>query len=192
MLCKSCSVAKLQYSAICSVDGFMADEQGNFDWAAPDEQVHAFVNELESGIGTHLYGRRMYEVMRVWEEQEWLDDEPDVVRDYARIWGLADKHVFSETLDSVSTARTRLHRTFDPAAITQLKASSARDISIGGATLAAHAMRAGLVDEFHLVIVPVLVGGGTSVMPLGIRLNLELIDMRRFDSGFVHLHYRTA
>jgi dihydrofolate reductase len=162
------------------------DAQGSFDWAAPGEQVHAFVNDLERPIGTYLYGRRMYEVMVAWET---IDDPSPVMRDYAEIWRQAEKIVYSGTLEAVASARTRIERTFDPDAVRQLKASAGHDISVGGPTLAAHAFRAGLVDECHLIVNPVVVGGGTRALPDGVRLELELLDERRFDGGVVHLHY---
>jgi dihydrofolate reductase len=181
-------VAKLVYAAITSLDGYVADEDGNFDWAAPDEEVHAFVNDLERPIGTYLYGRRMYEVMSVWETME-LADEPPVMHDYAGIWRAADKIVYSTTVHDVSTSRTRLERTFDPAAIRELKAQAKRDLSIGGPTLAARAFAAGLIDECHLFLTPISVGGGTRSLPQGVRVKLELLDERRFGNGVVHLHY---
>jgi dihydrofolate reductase len=183
-------VAKLIYAAITSLDGFVADESGNFDWAAPDEEVHAFVNDQEREVGTYLYGRRMYETMVYWETVS--DDEPPVIQDYTAIWRAADKIVYSKTLAAVSSAKTRLERDFDPEAVRQLKASADRDLSIGGPTLAAEAIKAGLVDEYHLFVTPVIVGGGTPALPGNVRLNLELRDERRFDSGVVHLHYVTA
>ena len=182
-------MATLVYSAIASLDGYTVDADGRFDWAAPDEEVHAFVNDLERPIGTHLYGRRMYDVMRFWETAP-TEGEPAVFRDYAEIWRGADKVVYSTTLDSVDTARTRIERSFDPAAVARLKAESVRDLSIGGPGLAAHALAAGLVDECHLLLVPVSVGGGTPALPTGVRLDLELLAQRRFGSGVVHLHYR--
>ena len=184
-------IAKLVYSANCTLDGFTADEQGSIDFTAPDEEVHAFWNDLESGIGTSLYGRRMYETMAVWETPEMTASKDAVVREYAEIWRDADKIVFSRTLDEVSTDRTRIEREFDPDAIRRLKEEAERDISIGGPTLAVEAIRAGLVDEFHIVVAPVLVGGGTPFFPAGVRIDLELVDERRFAGGAVHLHYRT-
>jgi len=185
-------MAKLIYSMIASLDGCVADEDANFDWAAPDEEAHAFVNDLERPVGTYLYGRRMYEVMAYWETPPTLADEPPVIRDYAQIWQAADKIVYSKTLEAVSSARTRIERDFDPEAVRQLKASAGRDLSVGGPDLAAQAIRAGLVDEYHLLVVPVVVGGGTRCLPDGVRLVLELVDERRFTSGVVHLHYRTG
>ena len=183
-------MAKLIYAAITSLDGYVADRDGSFDWAAPDEEVHAFVNELERPIGTHLYGRRMYEVMTAWETMQTVD-EPPVMKDFAEIWQAANKIVYSTTLDAVSSARTRIERNFDADAVRQLKAASESDLSVGGSRLAAHVIEAGLVDEYHLFLAPVVVGGGTQALPDGLRLSLELLDERRFDSGFVHLHYRS-
>jgi dihydrofolate reductase len=180
-------MAKLLYSAITSLDGYVADENGNFDWAAPDEEVHAFVNDLERQVGTHLFGRRMYEVMAAWET---LDDEAPVMRDFAELWRSADKVVYSRTLEAVTTAKTRLERAFDPDAVLQLKARAVRDVSVGGPELAAQALSAGLVDECHLFLTPVLVGGGNPAFPAGLRLQLELLDERRFGSGVVYLRYR--
>ncbi len=184
-------MAKLIYSAIASLDGYVADEEGSFDWAAPDEEVHTFVNDLERPIGTYLYGRRMYEVMRFWETAHTVPDRPAFIRDFTAIWQAADKVVYSSTLETVPTARTRLERAFDPEAVRQIKSSADRDISVGGPTLAARAIRAGLVDECHLLLVPVVVGGGTRALPDHVRLRLELLDERRFEGGMVHLHYRT-
>jgi dihydrofolate reductase len=184
-------VGRLIYSTIASLDGYVADEAGNFDWAAPDEQVHAFVNDLERPIGTYLYGRRLYEVMSVWQTMD-TGPEPAVIRDFAAIWQGAEKVVYSTTLSSASTPRTRIEHTFDPAAVRAHKASAERDISVGGPTLAAQALRAGLVDECHLFLSPIVVGGGTPSLPEGLRVRLELLAERRFDNGVVYLHYRTA
>jgi dihydrofolate reductase len=183
-------VAKLHYSAITSLDGYVADDEGSFDWAAPDEAVHTFVNDLERPIGTYLYGRRMYEVMRYWETAPTGEDQPRYLADYARIWQAADKIVFSTTLQDVPTVRTSLERRFDPDAIRAMKAESDRDLSVGGPGLATASIRAGLVDEFHRFVVPAVVGGGTSFLPAGVRLDLELVDERRFPNGTVLLHYR--
>jgi dihydrofolate reductase len=183
-------MARLIYSTIASLDGYVADADGNFDWAAPDEEVHRFVNDLERPIGTCLYGRRMYEVMRFWETALAVAAQPPFVKDYAAIWQAADKIVFSKTLPDVSSARTRLERDFDPDAIRRLKAGATQDISVGGPTLAGAAMRSGLVDECHLFIAPVMVGGGIHSLPDDVRVALELLDERRFASGTVHLHYR--
>jgi dihydrofolate reductase len=184
-------MAKLIYSAITSLDGYVADENGNFDWAAPNEEVHSFVNDLEREVGTYLYGSKMYEVMVAWETMD-LADQPSVAQDYATIWRAADKIVYSRTLDSVSSARTKLEREFDPDAVREMKASARRDLSVGGPHLAAEALRAGLVDEIHLFLGAVVIGGGNQALPDGVRMSLELLDERRFDNGVVHLHYRTS
>jgi dihydrofolate reductase len=184
-------MARLIYSAIASLDGYVADEQGNFDRLAPDEELHAFVNHLERTVGTHLYGRRMYEVMVAWETMETAG-EPDVMRDFAEIWWAADKIVYSRTLKSVASERTRIEREFEPEAVRQMKATTERDISIGGPELAGQALAAGLVDECHLFLAPLSMGGGTRALPNGVQLRLELLDERRFASGVVQLHYRTA
>ncbi len=183
-------MAKLLYSAITSLDGYVADQRGNFDWAAPDEEVHAFVNDLERSVGTYLYGRRMYDVMVAWETMP-LADQPAVIRDFAEIWRAADKVVYSTTLETAPSARTRIERVFDPEAVRQIKAEATRDVSVGGPGLAADAIGAGLVDECHLFLTPILVGGGTPSLPLGVRLELELLDERRFAGGVVPLHHRT-
>ncbi len=184
-------MAKLIYSAITSLDGYVADEDGNFDWAAPDEEVHRFVNDLERTVGTYLYGRRMYEVMVGWETAQTLADQRPVMQDFAEIWQAADKIVYSKTLETVSSARTRIERDFDPDAIRQMKARAGRDITVGGTDLAAQAIKAGLVDEYHLFVTPIVVGGGKRSLPDGVRVKLELLDERRFGNGVVHLHYRT-
>ena len=182
-------MAKLIYSAIASLDGYTADEDGNFDWAAPDEDVHAFVNDLERPIGTYLYGRRMYDVMAYWESAHTVPDQSPAMLDYARIWQGADKVVYSRTLDEVVSERTRIERDFDPAAITQLKASADSDISVGGPELAAEALRAGLVDEVQLFVNPVVVGGGTRALPDQVHLRLHLLDEHAFGNGVVYLRY---
>ena len=183
-------MAKLIYSAITSLDGYVADEEGNFDWAAPDEEVHSFVNELERPVGTYLYGRRMYEVMGYWETAHTLADQPPIVQDFAEIWQAADKIVYSKTLEAVSSARTRIEREFDAEAVRQLKASASRDITVGGPDLAGQAIKAGLVDELQLFVTPILVGAGHRSLPTDRRVQLELLDERRFGDGVVHLHYR--
>ncbi len=185
-------MAKLVYTAITSLDGYVADEDGKFDWAAPDEEVHAFVNDLERSIGTYLYGRRLYDTMVVWDTVPSGPDQQPVVRDYAEIWRSADKIVYSTSLQSVSSARTRIERQFEPEAVRQIKASADRDVSVGGPHLAAQAIRAGLVDECHLFVTPVIVGGGTQALPDHVRVDLELLDERRFGNGVVHLHYRVT
>jgi dihydrofolate reductase len=184
-------MAKLIYSAITSLDGYVADSDGNFDWAVPDEEVHTFVNDLERPVGTYLYGRRMYEVMVGWETAHNLADQRPVMQDFAEIWQAADKIVYSKTLDTVSSARTRIERDFDPEGVRQLKAQAGRDITVGGPDLAAQAIKAGLVDECHLFVVPIVVGGGKQALRNNVRLKLELRDVRRFGNGVVHLHYRT-
>ena len=184
-------MAKLIYSALTSLDGYVADEDGNFDWAKPSEEVHVFVNDLERPVGTHLYGRRMYEVMAYWETADTVADQPPFIRDYAKIWKAAEKIVYSRTLAEVSSAKTRIEREFDIDAVRQLKATADRDIGVGGPDLAAQAIKAGLVDELHLFLAPVVVGGGKPSLPDDVRLELELLDERRFANGVVHLHYRT-
>jgi dihydrofolate reductase len=182
-------MARLIYANIQSLDGYIADENGKFDWAEPDEEVHAFSNELERPVGTYLYGHRLYEVMLAWGTFP-LQEQPEYIRDYARIWRAADKVVYSTTLETPSSARTRLERAFDPHVVRGMKESADRDLSVGGPALAAHAFRAGLVDELHLFLAPVMVGGGTRSLPDGVRLDLELVDERRFGSGFAYLRYR--
>jgi dihydrofolate reductase len=169
----------------------VADVEGNFDWAAPDEEVHRFVNDLERPVGTYLYGRRMYEVMSYWETAPVDADQPAFVRDFAQIWQAADKIVYSKTLETVSTGRTRIERELDPEAVRALKATAERDITVGGPELAAQTIEAGLVDEFQLFVAPVVVGGGRKSLPDNLRLKLDLLDERRFGSGVVYLRYRT-
>jgi dihydrofolate reductase len=185
-------MARLIYMAITSLDGYVADPTGNFDWAEPDEEVHAFVNDLERPIGTYLYGRRMYEVLVAWESDDIVVDQPPYIHDFASIWRAADKIVYSKSLESVSSARTRIERTFDPDAVRQMKASADRDLSVGGPDLAAQALRAGLVDEIQLFLSPIVVGSGNPALPDGVRLELELLDERRFGNGVVHLRYRAG
>jgi dihydrofolate reductase len=184
-------MAKLIYTAITSLDGFIEDAEGRFDWAVPDAEVHAFVNDLERPVGIHLYGRRMYETMAVWQT---VGDEPGLPAaeaDFADLWRALEKIVYSRTLDAVSTPRTRLEREFDPEAVSSMKEAADRDISVGGPGLAQHAFRAGLVDEVHLLVVPVVVGGGKPGLPRDVRVDLELLDERRFGNGVVHMHHRT-
>ena len=185
-------MGKLIYSSIASLDGYIADGHDNFDWAAPDAEVHASVNDLERSIGTYLYGRRMYQVMVFWETAHTLVDQPSAVRDYTEIWQAADKIVFSRTLKSVSSTKTRIERDFEPEAVRRLKASSAHDLSVGGSELAAQAITAGLVDEVRLFLTPIVVGGGRPSLPRSVRVELELMDERRFSSGVVYLRYRTV
>ena len=184
-------MARLIYATIASLDGYIEDESGRFDWAMPSDEVHAFVNDLERPIGTYLYGRRMYETMVFWESPPDLEAEPRVVQDFAELWQAADKIVYSRTLTATASARTRIERAFDIEAVRRLKATAERDISVGGPDLAAHAIRAGLVDEYHVFVTPVLVGGGKRSLPDNVRLDLDLLDERRFDNGVVYLHYRT-
>src|SRR3989440_10786897 len=185
------SMGKLIYSMLISLDGYIEDEHGRFGWGAPeDEEVHSYINALASSVGTYLYGRRMYETMVYWETAHTLADQPPFMRDFAEIWRAADKIVYSKTLEAASSARTRIERDFDPEAVRRMKASAERDISVGGPDLAAQAIRAGLVDELHLFVTPVVVGGGKPSLPDGVRLELELVDERRFGSGVVYLQYR--
>jgi dihydrofolate reductase len=185
-------MAKLTYAAIASLDGYVEDEKGTFDWAAPDEEVHAFVNDLERPIGTYLYGRRMYETMRFWETVSMEADEPAVFSEYAEIWRAADKIVYSRTLDTPTSGRTRIERAFEPDTVRRLKASSGADIAVGGAHLAGQALGAGLVDECHLFLCPIVVGGGKRALPDNVRTRLELLSEHRFGNGVVHLHYRVG
>ncbi len=181
-------MAKLIYSAITSLDGYVSDKEGHFDWAVPDEEVHTFVNDLERPVGTYLYGRRMYAVMVDWETAQSLADRPPLMQDFAEIWQAADKIVYSKTLETVSSARTRIERDFDPEAVRQIKATAGRDITVGGPDLAVQAIKAGLVDECHLFVAPIVVGGGKQSLPNNVRVVLELLDERRFGNGAVHLH----
>ncbi|MGB0095045.1 MAG: dihydrofolate reductase family protein [Solirubrobacteraceae bacterium] len=185
-------MARLIYSAIASLDGYVEDKQGAFDWATPDDEVLAAVNELERPIGTYLYGRRMYESMVFWETASTGADQSAGVRDFAELWRVADKVVYSRTLQTVTSARTRIEREFDPAAVRRLKEKSLADVTVGGAKLAGQAIAAGLVDDCHLFLNPTLVGGGKRALPDKVRAPLQLIDERRFRSGVVHLHYRIS
>jgi dihydrofolate reductase len=182
-------MAKLVYSAITSLDGYIEDENGRFDWAMPDEEVHTFVNDLERPVRTYLFGRRMYEVMVFWETAHTHPDLSSYEREFAGIWQAADKIVYSSTLESAGSARTRIERTFDPDAVRHLKATATADLSVGGPGLAAAAIAAGLVDECHLFVTPVLVGGGKKAFPNDIFMNLELLNERRFRNGTVYLRY---
>ncbi len=184
-------MVRLIYSAIASLDGYINDVEGKFDWSAPDEEVHAFVNDLERPVGTYLYGRRMYDVMAVWETMD-LAGEPAPMRDYQQIWQAADKVVYSRTLDTATSARTRIEREFDAEAVRALKASATRDISIGGPELAGQAIAAGLVDEIGLFLNPIVVGGGSQALPDGVRVPLELLEERRFGNGVVYLRYAAS
>ena len=184
-------MAKLIYATLASLDGYIEDEQGSFDWAKPDDEVHAFVNRLQRAVATYLYGRRLYETMAAWETLGVAGDAP-VLREFGEIWRAADKIVYSAGLESVSTARTRIERRFDPTAVEELKEAAAGDLAVGGAALAATAMAAGLVDELHLFLFPVLVGGGKQALPDGIRVQLEQKDERSFSSGVVYVSYRVS
>jgi dihydrofolate reductase len=181
-------MAKLIYSAIASLDGYVEDEHGAFDWAAPDDDVLMFVNDLERPIGTYLYGRRMYETMVFWETVS-TGGARAVIRDFAEIWRAAEKVIYSRTLQRLSSTRTRLEHDFDAGTIMRLKESAARDITVGGAALAGQAIAAGLVDECHLFLTPIVVGGGKRTLPDKVRAQLDLLAERRFRSGVVHLHY---
>jgi dihydrofolate reductase len=185
-------MAKLIYSAISSLDGYVADSEGNFDWSMPSDEVHRFVNDLERSIGTYLLGRRMYEVMRYWETASTGNGEPSAEQEFAKLWQAADKIIYSRSLEQVSTTRTRLEREFEPGAIQQMKADASRDIAVSGPTLAGQALKLDLVDECHLFLSPIVVGGGTPALPDNVRIELELLDERRFGNGVVYLHYRVT
>lgn len=184
-------MARLIYSAIASLDGYVADAAGKWDWSVPDEEVHAACNDLERRVGTHLLGRRMYEVLVAWETMD-VEGQPEVIRDFAELWRSRDKVVYSRTLHEPASARTRIVRSFDPGDVAELKATTERDISIGGPELAGRALAAGLVDEVHLLLSPIIVGAGTPALPDGVRVPLELVGERRFGNGVVHVHYRTG
>ena len=185
------ATAKLIYSVIASLDGYVADERGNFDWATPDAEVHTFVNDRERQVGTYLYGRRMYEVMVAWETMP-EGGQPAFMQDYTKIWKAADKVVFSRTLKTPSSERTRILRDFDPEEIRRMKASAKRQLSVAGPHLAAQALQASLVDEVHLFLAPIIVGAGNRALPTDDRVKLELLDERRFRGGFIHLHYQVV
>jgi dihydrofolate reductase len=186
-------MGKLIYTAISSLDGYIEDEDGNFDWAEPDEEVHAFINDLERSVGIYLYGRRMYETMAGWETDPGLAEQSEPIgRDFAEIWQAAEKVVYSSSLEQASTRRTRIEREFDPEAVRQMKEPADADLAVAGPTLAANAFKAGLVDECHLYLAPVAVGGGKRSLPGDFRFELDLLDERRFASGFVHLRYRVT
>jgi dihydrofolate reductase len=184
-------LGRLIYSAIMSLDGFVADEAGHFEWAEPDEEVHSFINQLERDVGIYLYGRRLYEVMAAWEAMS-LEGQPPYMKDFAQVWRGAQKIVYSRSLETVSTERTRIEREFDPRAIRQLKSSSGGDLIVGGPELASHAFEARLVDECPLFIAPVTVGRGKPALPANARYRFELRDHRRFESGMVYLRYRAV
>ncbi len=183
-------MAKLIYTSNVSLDGFIEDETGSFEWTEPDEEYHRHINDAERGVGTYLYGRRIYETMAVWETDPSLAAFSPLTAEYAHIWQSADKIVYTSTLQSPVTTKTRLERSFDPETVRRLVESSARDVSVSGAELASHAFKAGLVDEVRLYVIPILVGGGKPGLPRGVFLRLELLDEHRFASGTVHLRYR--
>jgi dihydrofolate reductase len=183
-------MAKLIYSAITSADGYVEDAAGSFDWAAPGEELHRFINDLERPVGTYLYGRRMYETMLYWETAHTMPGQPSVAREFTGIWQAAEKIVFSKTLTSVPGARTQIERDFDPGMVRHLKSATEHDMTVGGANLAGQAIKAGLVDELQLFLVPIVVGGGKRALPNGVRPDLELLDTQRFASGAVYLRYR--
>jgi len=185
-------VASLIYSAIASLDGYVADENDRFDWAEPDEEVHSFINELSRPVGTYLLGRRMYEVMAYWDAPPDLDEQPGCVQEFAQIWQAADKVVYSRTLETARTVRTRIEPDFDAEAVRNLKAHAEHDLAVGGSDLAGLAIRAGLVDDFQMFVVPVLVGAGKKALPHVGRIGLELVDERRFRNGTVFLRYRSS
>jgi dihydrofolate reductase len=186
------AMAKLIYVTNLSVDGYIEDEQGSFEWTEPDDEVFAFITDLLRTFGTHLYGRRLYETMAVWETEPALAGQSDLAGAFADLWTAADKVVYSRTLDAVPTANTRLERELDPGAVRAMKAAANRDLMVGGAQLAGEALEAGLVDEFHLLIRPVLVGGGKPALPSNVRVALELLDERRLGGGVAYLRYRIA
>ena len=183
-------MGRLIYSILMSLDGYIEDPSGSFDWAEPDAEVHRVVNDLARPVGTHLYGRRMYEVMQAWETLDREPGQPDYIVDFARIWQAADKIVFSSSLEAPSTSRTALERRFDPDAVRERKRTSEADLMIGGPGLAAEAFDAGLVDVVHLFVAPVTVGGGKPAMPRDVRIDLELESERRFGNGMAQLAYR--
>ena len=185
-------MAKLIATALTSLDGYIADEEGNFDWCVPDLDVHSFVNDRERPVGTYLYGRRLYETMASWETVSADSGRPPVAVEYAELWRAADKIVYSATLETAVSARTRIERAFDPEAVRAMKEAAERDLTVGGPTLAAHAFRAGLVDEVRLFVFPVTVGGGRRYLPELVRLDLDLLEEHRFDSGVVYLRYRVV
>jgi dihydrofolate reductase len=184
-------MAKLIYVFNVSLDGYIADEDGKLDWAAPDEEFFSFINDLVRSVGTYLYGRQLYELMHVWETDPAAAAQSPAAREFAEIWQAADKVVYSRTLEAASTTRTRIERDFDPEVVRRLKAAAERDLTVGGSALGAHAISAGLVDEYHLIVWPVVLGGGKHFLPNRVRLQLELLDERRLTNGVVYLRYRT-
>jgi dihydrofolate reductase len=184
-------MATLLYVMNTSLDGYIADENGKFDWGEPGEEYYSFINNLVRPVGTYLYGRRLYELMAVWETDPAAAAQSPGTREFAAIWQAADKVVYSRTLAAAATTRTRIERDFDPQAVRQLKAAAERDFTVGGPDLGAQAITAGLVDEYHLFVWPVVVGGGKPFFPNRARLQLELLDERRVGNGVVYLRYRT-
>jgi dihydrofolate reductase len=182
-------MTKLIYATPTSLDGYISDE--NYEWAAPDEDGFAFITDLERPIGTYLYGRKMYQTMAIWETPDVIPGRTPAMLDFARVWQAADKIIYSRSLETVSTPKTRLEREFDPEAVRELKAELPHDVSVGGPTLAAHAIRTGLVDEIHLFVVPIVMGGGKQVLPSNVCVRLDLLDERRFANGMVYLRYHT-
>lgn len=182
-------MAKLIYSAIASLDGYVEDAAGNFDWGAPGEELSSFINDLERSVGTYLYGRRMYQTMLYWETAHTEPDQPPSFREFTSIWQAAEKIVFSETIETVPSAKTRIERNFNPDAVRQLKSAAEHDMTVAGADLAGQAIKAGLVDELQLFLVPIIVGGGKPALPSGVRSDLELLDTRHFACGAVYLRY---
>jgi dihydrofolate reductase len=190
MACRSeMSMGSLIYAFNTSLDGYIEDASGSFDWTEPDEELHRFWNQFERSIGVHLYGRRLYETMRYWETAHEQPDLADYMLEYARVWQASEKIVYSTTLDAPSTAHTRVERIFDPGMVSRLKEEQSRDISIGGAELASHAIRLGLVDEYRQVVLPVIVGGGKAWLPKDVRVELRLVDERRFGNGARYVAY---
>ena len=185
-------MARLIYATNVSLDGYIEDAHGAFDWAPPDDDVLAAHTALLRSVGTLVYGRRLYETMAPWETNPALAEQSDLTADFARAWQAAYKVVYSTTLTAVSTGATRLEQRFDPNTVQELKAASTGGLTIGGACLAARAFEAGLVDECQLFVWPMILGGGTPALPAGIRTDLELIDEHRFDNGVVHLRYRVT
>jgi dihydrofolate reductase len=183
---------KLIYSMLASLDGYVADQEGSFDWAVPDNDVHSFINQLEQPVDTYLYGRRMYETMLAWETMDTGADQPRALVEFAHMWRAATKMVYSRTLSTVSSVRAHLSRDFDPEAVRQMKARPGGDMSVSGPNLAASAFRAQLIDELQLFITPIMVGGGARALPDDVRVKLELSDERRFGNGVVYLRYRVA
>jgi dihydrofolate reductase len=182
-------MGKLIYFITTSLDGYVADENGNFDWAMPSEEVHAFVDDIIRNVGTFLFGRNMYEIMKAWDTLP-TDGDSEAMNDFAKLWRASNKVVYSTSLNDVSMANATLERSFDPSSVQKLVAESDKDFGIGGPHLAAEAIRAGIIDEYHQIIAPVLVGSGNPWLPKGVKTKLELVDTRRFENGFVHLHYR--